>query len=384
MANEEIPLLRTSERSTFKRCPQRWWWSYREGLVPTTEKQGALWFGTGIHLCMAEWYLPGTKRGRPLAETWDEYTRDSYATVVVDEEGKREYEDARELGFAMLDWYMENYGDDPHWDVISPEQPFQTLIPHPNNSEKAIVDYRGTFDMVYRDLNDGKVKMVDHKTAGAISTNHLALDEQASSYLTLATHSLRQQGLIGKREAVEGMEYNFLAKRKPDPRPRDAEGRYLNKPTKDDYIGQLVANGIEDDPATGKPVSKLKVADMSALAESHGITVHGAVSKVQPQPTLLRHFVARTAKERNRQIRRIGEEALVMDQFRDGTLPIIKTPDRSCTWCPFYDLCLIDEQGGDTEEFKSRVFKVRDPYMDHREGADNSKKSIDSDKKTKG
>ena len=46
--DEGIQMLRTSERKAFKRCQAKWWWQYREGLVPVFEKPGALWFGTGL------------------------------------------------------------------------------------------------------------------------------------------------------------------------------------------------------------------------------------------------------------------------------------------------------------------------------------------------
>lgn len=59
---QELPLLRTSERTTFMRCPQAWYWGHVEGLTPIVEKKVAADFGTGIHLALAEWYkYPGDK-----------------------------------------------------------------------------------------------------------------------------------------------------------------------------------------------------------------------------------------------------------------------------------------------------------------------------------
>src|SRR5690349_22689846 len=68
-------IIRNSERNTLKRCPQRWWWAWRQGLRPIGEISDALWFGTGVHLALAEWYCgPGLKRGRHPAETFDEWS----------------------------------------------------------------------------------------------------------------------------------------------------------------------------------------------------------------------------------------------------------------------------------------------------------------------
>lgn len=326
----DLPLLRQSERGTFKRCPTRWFWGYREGLVPTGQDAGARWFGGGIHLCMAEWYIPGIKRGRPLLDTWREFTKDSHLTIAIGEGEERQFVDAVELGVAMLTEYFETYETDPHWDVISPEHRFSVVIPDPRNPTRGIVRSVGTYDLVYRDLNDMKIKMVDHKTCKAIEYRHLALDDQKGNYIVTATHDLRHRGLIGPKETIRGMEYNFLRKAKPDTRPVNAEGLSLN--------------------------------------------LNGTVSKRQPKPTLYRHWVAMTPYERNQQIKRIGAEAVVMEQFRDGSLPLIKNPTKDCSWdCDFFDLCQVDEAGGDVERLKEAMYAIKDPYMDHREGADNSK-----------
>lgn len=301
---------------------------------------GALWFGTGIHLALAEWYIPGFERGVDPRETWDKFCGDSVASVCqyggVTGEGPDEWTDAKSLGNIMLTHYLDTYGDDPYWEVLAPEQTFRALIPDPDDPQKAIVDYRGTFDGVIRDhLNGGKLKLVDHKTtaqSGPSISNYLALDDQASSYIAVATHSLREAGMIKDGESITGIEYNFLTKRKPDPRPRNDEGKYLNK--------------------------------------------NGSVSKLQPYSTLLRSFITRTKVERVRQLKHIQNEAKVMDLFRRGVLQPTKTPSKDCAYCPFFDMCQIDEAGGDTKAFKRAVFNRVDPYADHRHGAINSKESV--------
>lgn len=340
---DSLPYLRQSERSTFKRCPQRWSWAYLEGLVPATADRGARWFGTGIHLCFAEWYVPGVERGRPLAETWAQFTKDSHETIkaqAASDEEVATFEDAQALGFSLLERYQEAYGTDPHWEVVNPEQRFAVKIPDPSNPKKALATNVGTFDLVVRDLNDGHIKMVDHKTAGTILYRHLVLDDQAGSYIAMATHVLRRKGVLGPREAVNGMEYNFVRKGKADDRPRNAQGLALNK--------------------------------------------DGTISKRQPTENFKRFYVPRTPKERKNQIIRIGSEVKVMNAYREGKLPLIKNPTKDCPWdCDFFDLCEMDEAGGDIADYKRMAFRKQDPYHDHREGAANSKTSVAADKERK-
>jgi PD-(D/E)XK nuclease superfamily len=325
-----IQMLRTSERTSFKRCPQRWWWGTVEGLTPIRMKN-PLWFGIGIHQALAEWYLEGSKRGPHPAETWTAFCEDEERFIPTDyEEDGAKYVDAVELGVSMCNEYVKLYGKDSHWNVISTEQTFRQLIadprykPEPGGKLKALVRYVGTFDGVYRDLRNGKIYLMEHKTAAGIQTRHLPLDDQAGSYWMVAGKILRKQGLIGPRESLEGIMYNFLRKSLPDDRKRNEKGEALNK--------------------------------------------DGSVSKRQPAPAFLRELVERTSVERKKMQERIQAEALHMAAMRNGDLPVYKKTTKDCDWdCDFYKMCIMDEGGGDVEEYKDAMYVRRDTYADHRE-----------------
>lgn len=333
----EVPMLRTSERAAFKRCQWRWFYQYRMGLVPSLIPRGPLWFGTGIHLALAEYYVPGDERGRDPVEVWEEYVDASEKILVkvtnATNEAKAEYFEALPLGKAMLEGHNKEYKGDPNWEIIAPEQTFAILIRDPRNPKKAIVQYVGTFDGVYRNKNTGKVWLLEHKTAKVIMLTHLALDDQPGSYILAANTVLRAMGLLKKDEHIEGVMYNILRKGMPDDRPRDTEGRYLNK--------------------------------------------DGKVSKVQPAPLFKRYPVKRTVAQTNRVLERIQTEAVQMEMFRDGTVSVTKNPTRDCSWdCPFFEMCKLDEAGADLNDFIAANMKVEDPYMDHRVGAKNTKESL--------
>lgn len=349
----DIRLLRGSELSSFKRCPQQWYWAWHKGLRRKVEKQDALWTGTGVHLALAEYYIPGLKRGVHPRETWEKYAVDTRAQIrvqndgVVDDELEATWEDARELIGNLLDEYVKHGGDES-WNVLAPEQRFSVPIPAvkrgPNGkwvadkSRGPRLTFVGTFDLPIRDEKDGKVKIIDHKTAARIETTYLAMDPQANGYCAVGTHTLREQGLIGPREVVKGMLYNFIRKGKIDERPRDAEGYSLNK--------------------------------------------DGTRSKRQPAPLFERVFIERNSYERNEQIIRmshdIGRIERTLEDHEVHGIPLMKVQDKSCTWCPFFDLCELDNSGGDVEYFIESVFTPVDMYHDHREGAVNSKTSVEN------
>lgn len=247
-------------------------------------------------------------------------------TAVTDNWREDKYIEAGKLGTSMLNGYIDLYGKDEHWSVIAPETTFQIDIPS-RSGNNILATYAGTFDLVYRDLVDGKIKLGEHKTAKVISTSHLPLDDQAGSYWAIASQTLSHSGAIGKGESIAAITYNFLRKTMPDERERNAEGKCLNK--------------------------------------------NGTVSKVQPAPVFLREEVYRSPRERSGQIERIANEVRWMNIIRDGKAPPYKTPTRDCSWdCSFYDMCLLHERGGDDwKEYQKATFKKVDPYADHRKSA---------------
>lgn len=291
-------------------------------------------FGTLGHLALAEWYIPGTKRGVEPQETWDRITQDLWDTVrvenYVDDEIEGSWEDARKLGHDMLGHYRNHYGTDEHWEVLWVEDQFHQRIPDPRDRTQPIVEYVGTIDLIVRNHATGQVEYVDHKFMKTIETDHLYIDDQNGGYLAIGTHELRKRGLIGEKEAVRTLVYNFLRKAKKDDRRQNADGKYLNQ--------------------------------------------DGSVSKKQPPPYFHRERIERTAAERNRQIQRIGEEALQMAAVRSRSLPVTKNPTRDCRWdCSFFDLCNIHESGGDLAFAKKMMFKTEDPYQEYEAGAESPK-----------
>lgn len=383
MHGEAIPILRTSERKDFKRCQQRWVWHYREGLKPKSSESTPLWFGTGVHLALSEWYLPGLKRGVHPAETFAQYADGAVATVKVadaTEERVAQYEDGAELGVKLMEGYVRHYGTDPHMDMIQAEQTFGLDIPWPRPEEarqslydtepgQILVRYRGTYDGVYRDLRDNSVRLLETKTAKAITLGHLGLDDQAGSYWAVATMTLRREGLIGPTESIKGIEYNFVRKSVEDERPKDEEGYACNKPKKADYVAALEPYASQ----TPEQLGKLTLPQLETEAEVHKLTVLGERSKSQPPAIFLRHEVIRTSKERNTQLRRIQDEAVQMQAVRDGSVAPTKNPTKDCNWdCDFFNMCELQERQGEWQEFKRIAFKVLDPYADHRKSAEDA------------
>lgn len=357
-----------------KRCPWRWWQAWREGLRPIGQISDALWFGTGVHHALALWYCgPGLKRGPHPAETFDAWSAGELRYIKTSNKigngvqalVEEKLVPARELGLVLLDEYVKKWGKDDSWHVIQPEQTFQVDIPDPDEPSQPMAIYAGTYDLVYRDLRDDSLWLGEHKTAKAIITDHLPLDDQGGGYWSIADMHLRNARLIGAKEHLRGIQYNFLRKALPDSRSRNAKGHYTNKPNRAHYIDALE----KIDPLTNW--RSLLLEELAEEANAKDLVILGEVSKQQPAPLFVRHPVYRTARERAQQIKRIQDEALHMRAYREGSLPLFKTPTRDCQWdCSFYHMCLLHEGGSDWEEYRDAMYQVQDPYADHRKSTE--------------
>lgn len=360
----DLAVITTSERTAFKRCPQRWWWQYREGLTPRTISD-AFWFGIAIHLGLAEFYQLGYKRKpKAMLDVFIDFVDNDDMSRMIrtrpdGTEDTEKYVAAKELGIGMLKNYIVHYGKDRDWDVIFTEHPFQIIIPHPDDSKRDIALFTSTFDGVYRDRNTGKIWLMEHKTAAAITTSHLAMDDQGGAYWAVATQVLRSVGILGPKEVIAGIMYNFLRKALPDERPRDAQGYATNKPTKDHYIAALTEADVAFNP-------KATIDVLAEAARLSRVTVLGERSKSQPAPLFHREPVMRTQRQRRRQIFNIANEAKAMELMKDGIVQPYKTPTRDCPGCPFYNMCELDDLGADVDEFRDAMFVVMDPYDRYR------------------
>lgn len=369
------PILRTSERKDFRRCPQRWQWAWRQGLRRRRANPDALWFGTGIHLALEHRYgLPGIERGRNTIGVWRDYVGEEMAyvatlraTAVAPEV---EWISALKLGEAMLEEYLSKYGKDDRWYVIKAEQTVQ--VPIPSRNGLPLVTYAGKLDVTMWDLeNERDLWLWDHKTAKSIQTNHLTLDDQAGSYWAIAADALTAAKVIPKGSKLEGIMYNFLRKSMPDDRPRDAEGFTTNKPLKAHYLAALEASAFSRaSDVDMAELAKLSIGKLEAMCTGYALAVVGERSKQQPASAFLRYPVYRTARERATQLGRIADEASVMNKMRRRELPIWKNPTNDCSWdCSFFEMCELHEQGADWKEYRDMVYTKQDPYADHRESA---------------
>src|SRR5215471_9985699 len=130
-SNSNLPLLRTSERSSFTQCRQKWYWGWVEQMKPKREVP-ALRFGDLVHQALAAYYLPGRKRGQLPAGTFlhlyeaqiEQHKREGFNVWADDA-----WQEAGELGVTMLERYVKEWEDrDKQYQVIQSEIQFRWPI----------------------------------------------------------------------------------------------------------------------------------------------------------------------------------------------------------------------------------------------------------------
>lgn len=413
-------VLRTSERKQFKECQWKWERNYVDRLQNKYDNGTALWFGTGIHLALEKYYIPGTERGADPVETWTQYVNDTrgdtnYINTYHNGDSSFAVE-ALELGTAMMESYVEHYGKEKWMDVIATEYDFQIGVNFRNFNKDGVTKdkaaYVGTMDLVYRDLRDNKIYVMDHKTAralGSSNTQYLPLDDQAGAYYAVAVTALRRKNLIGPKERISGVVYNYLVKALPDTRPVNPEGYATNKPKKEHYLealakadvpttvttyanplkGELTkalkAAGVEFEPSTSASDLKLladqrgvevkgkakeramTIPELEEAAEKAGITVYGEVSNSQPTKRFDRVVVRKNPKQQNRQVQRMSQDLTAMSLVRNGVVAATKNPTRDCTFCPFQEICEIDDKNEDYSDMVEHIYTTWEPYKTHEE-----------------
>jgi len=347
-AREQAPLLRTSERTSFKRCRWQWDRNYNDRLRPH-EEAPALRFGTLIHKALELRYPPGIKRGPKPAPQFEKLF-DKELKEAEDTWGFRdsdgEWADAKQLGVNMLEHYVEVYGKDEEWKVLQSEMTFRVPVYTPEHPDggymgprgeqlpkrRVLFYYVGTMDGVWQSRMDGGVWINDYKTTKndpvKDGIGKLVLDEQGTAYWTWGVDWLIRQEILKPREqqALNGMLYTFLRKAKKDERPQNAAGHYLNK--------------------------------------------DGTVSKVQPGTYFHREVVYRDEQQQQAARERAVQEFLEMVAVRDGRMAAYKSPgtgypSQQCNACPFFDICELHEIDADWESLRDASMTTWDPYDAH-------------------
>lgn len=170
-------LVSWSEIDTYRQCPHKHDLSYKQRWKLEDESP-ALTRGTAWHTIMESHYT-AIMPAPPIA---------GFIPSVDEAFDKITDPDVRDLVSWMYTGYLDFYGNDPDWEIVAVEFPFQVWLPTLTGG-RSNFKLKGKIDLVIR--WKGKLYIVDHKSCKDLPTGKkLELDDQFGLY----TWAMKQLG----------------------------------------------------------------------------------------------------------------------------------------------------------------------------------------------
>lgn len=325
--------VHTSDRTSFKRCRQKW--DFSSNLRMNLESKSPitpLFFGTNVHAALAYYYDPDTPRDAVKATAVFVAKTYQYLDQFEnpDVEKQQWVADQIVLGGGMLKHYFLNYAprhDD--FQVVYVEQQMEVPIPGLPG-----VSYTFTLDGLVIDKY-GRYWILEHKTAAQLFEDQewLVNDDQCGSYLWALTQ-------LSEPIYAEGVIYNSLRKKVPQGLKRLVNGGFSINKSQDTTFDIAIATLREE---YGKiPRKYWDFLDFL---------------KEKPENFVQRVHVRRNKKE----IQILGESLRheVLDMINNPT--IYRSPSRiNCSGCQFLVPCIMKWEGSDYEYYLESQYKGRE------------------------
>lgn len=330
----KVANIRTSDRVAFKRCRRKWDLSsgLRRNLTDTSTKS-ALWLGTGFHYAMEDFH--GYNKYEHPVKAFEAYI-EAYGKAKL--QLPANIDEDRLLGISMLEYYVEwlkgrsNLKTYIHNGVPQVEVKFEIPIPVPADILAAsgydAVVYSGVLDRVVID-EQGRLWVLDYKTAAKFSVDHLDTDPQVTAYCWA--------GQVLYHKPVTGAVWQQHLKKVAGEPTFLSSGRFSVAKT------QATTHRMYTNALIGKYGSLEE-----APAENRQFLVYLASQESNDVDAIIRRdHVFRNAAQIESEGVKIMAEAIDMINPK---LPMYSNPTRDCTWdCSFRDTCISMDDGSDWE-----------------------------------
>lgn len=338
-----------TERAGFRKCRRQWLLTVVHRLDPQTGNVN-FFLGNCYHAGLEAYYraqMAGLDHDARDAAALDAYQArfdteiaklkaDLGFVFLAVEPGFR---DAGELGFEMLQNYLERERSDPLFDeVVAVEFRVNVAIRNEKGRKVGVLSVQA--DAVGR--KDGELRVVDHKTASReMPSSHLDLDDQ----LTAEVYAWWQ----ATGEFPEKVVYNVSMKKAPRPPKLIRKGKALSKAQDQVTTYALYRQAIEDNG-----FSVADYADILTVLKEHEESGEGRLFR--------REAVFRTPGQM------AAFERDLFEEWRDMKA-VAAHPERAypnptsmnCGGCPVRVICTTIQDGSDVEAIIKAQFVVGDP-----------------------
>lgn len=332
---QDFIAMHVHDSISYKRCRRKWYYSsaFRKHLQAKGSENINLWFGTGIHFALEDWY--GYRRF--------EHPGDAFFAFYEATKNK-EIEDMDkmlDLAMGMLNHLLLWEKKRPYYKTLMldgvPQVEVDVALELSELSEISDMPiyYYGTLDRVVVD-DYGDWWVMDYKTAQNYDAFKATMDPQTTKYVWAAEQWYQHE--------IKGVIILQLMKKNPK------------------YPSRLVRGGF----SKAKNQSTTYALYKEALINEYGEVpseYDGMLEYLSSKEDLMGNdFLKFLSSERNtaekeniyRHMLAEGQEMLNPD------LPIYPNPTRDCSWdCPFRPVCMLEEGGFDVEPVLREEYEVR-------------------------
>ncbi len=324
--------LHHSGLAAFRRCRRKWDLFSRQGWRANQESN-KLWFGSAFHAGMRAFHLTNPPDSKAIMPAIEEYFK---ARVKEWGETPLELEEYRDLLKRMFLYYVR------HW--LPKREPYDTLFTssgEPMCEVDFAVDlpggfrFEGTFDRVAR-APDGRVFVLEYKTAKSFNTEKLSKDEQVTSYLWAASKVLADYG------DVAGVLYQQHVKTAPTPPEPLKRGGLTQSKTK---LSTCSASVYE---------AAIKRACLDPNEYVEILMWLRELETEEGDNFVRRDIVTRTPEELSSFEERLIAQA---PEYFNPRLPIYPNLTQDCAWdCDFAVVCDAMNSRGDPDSILAALF----------------------------
>lgn len=327
-AKEELIVIRTSDRMTFKRCRRLWGWTshLRMGLR-MKEEADYFWFGSGIHYSLEEFhganvyrhpgkaflaYVEATRKQGNAPSNWEEHVS---------------------LGLGIMSYYAD------YW--LKTRDPLETFYVKgkPQLEINGYIDlgvkhkgkrvvYGFTLDRMIVDEH-GQLFVGEYKTAKAFRLYHYDTDEQCTAYCWCASR-------LYERE-ISGVYYYQFKKQVPG-LPRILTSGSVSAAANQSTTSALYRKQLIDIYGDLKiiPAANLKCLNNMVLEETEDQDKFIRRERIERNPEQVQTFEERVHME--------------LEDLLNEDLPLYPNQTKDCSWsCPLQIPCIALESKLDYE-----------------------------------
>lgn len=326
-------IVRTSDRTSFKRCRRQWGWSsgLKANLEPTI-KASPLWLGSAVHYCLEDFHGYNVYKS-PTIALKAYYQAHKKSRLSFPDDIKEDLE----LGYGMMNHYVAwlkgrrklktyVYKGVPQVEVM-----FHIPVPIPDMWKHLYkpgeVIYQGEIDRIIID-EDGQLWIVEYKTARQFEHGHFQTDPQVTVYCWAANTLYPKP--------IAGVVYQQHKKIVPDS-PRILSSGKLSTAENMSTTHRLYREALINTYGSVKraPDKYIDYLNYRAQLESE-----------DHDPFIRRDWISRSDHFMEAEGVKI---MLELEDILNPDLPLYPNPTRDCSWCSFNSICVSMDDGSDWE-----------------------------------